>query len=68
MMPIDDDPAPAMERLDDLQVYRLLIAEAALLEKAASSCWSIGAATALAAASRVVRTLASAIYKLSLDR
>jgi hypothetical protein len=67
-MRIGDDPAPAKERLDDLQVYRLLIDEAAQLETAATSCWSTGAATALAAASRVIRTLASAIYKASLSR
>lgn len=58
-----EDPVRAEERLDDLQVYKRLLALVEELEALAVRCWSPAAATALLAASKIVRTVASALYK-----
>lgn len=54
------------DRLDDLEVYKLLLAEVEALEALALRCHSPAAATGLRATSVLVRTVASGIYRATL--
>ncbi len=53
-------------RLDDLTVYRRLINLVEELECLSRRCWSVASTTALVAASRVIRLVASGLYRSSL--
>lgn len=60
--------ASNLERLSDLDVYRLLLRLSERTGELAARCWSRAAATTLAAAARVLRALASALYRANLDQ
>ena len=53
-------------RLSDLDVYHLLIRLGEQTRPLSARCWSTAAATALTAASRVMRALASALYQANI--
>lgn len=64
----DTTPLVALtDRLDDLQVYKLLHAQVETLESLANRCHSPAAATACRATAIQVRTLASALYRSSIS-
>lgn len=51
------------ERVDDLEVYRWLIALFEEAETLSPRCWSLASATALRAVAELVRRIASALYR-----
>lgn len=56
-----------MDRLDDLQVYRKLHAIVEALDGIANCSMSPAAATAIKAVSKLVKALASGLYKQSIE-
>jgi hypothetical protein len=54
------------ERIDDLQVYKILLALVEELELLSALAWSVASATALQAAAILIRKLASALYLAAL--
>lgn len=59
--------ATPMDRLDDLQVYRKLHALVEELDGIANRSMSPAAATAIRAVTRLVKALASGLYKQSIE-
>jgi hypothetical protein len=55
------------ERLDDLQVYSLLHRIVEDLDGIAGRCHSVAAATAIRATTRLIKALASGLYKNGLS-
>lgn len=58
-------PVPEMERLSDLDVHKELIAVSNKLDAMAELAMSVRSRTALRAASKLIRKLASALFKAS---
>jgi hypothetical protein len=54
------------ERLDDLQVYKRLLILHTELDEISKRTWSLSAATAIATAALLIRTLASGLYDSAL--
>lgn len=59
--------ATPMDRLDDLQVYRKLHAVVEELDGVSNRSMSPAAATAIEATTKLVRALASGLYKQSIE-
>jgi hypothetical protein len=57
---------PAQDRLNDLQVYRKLLELSQDTGTLSQQCWSLVGSTALAAASVLLRSLASGVYRQGL--
>jgi hypothetical protein len=55
-------------RLDDLAVYRRLLDLSAHTGALSQRCWSAAASTALRTSSTLLRRIASALYRTSLDK
>ena len=53
-------------RLSDIDAYRLLVRLAHSTHQLSARCWSTAAATALAAAAKALRLLASALYRANI--
>lgn len=53
-------------RLSDLEAYRLLVRLGHTTHQLSARCWSTAAATALAAAAKVLRALASALSRANI--
>jgi hypothetical protein len=51
------------ERIDNLQVYKRLLALVEELDELAKRCWSPAAATSVKSTSIIVRAIASALYE-----
>jgi hypothetical protein len=56
-----------MARLNDLEVYRVLISLAERTGVLSQRCWSVATGTALATTSRLLRALASALYRVRIE-
>ena len=57
---------PMRERLSDLDAYRQLLRLSEETGDLSQRCWSTAASTAFAAASKVLRILASGLYRANL--
>lgn len=64
--PPEGDGDPISERLDDLQVYKALLALVEEVEWLSRRCWSVKASTSLQVAAQLIRKVASAVYNASL--
>lgn len=58
----DPTPTPSLERLDDVQAYRVLLDLSAHMNALFQQCWSTSAATAFSSGSRVITQIASWLY------
>ena len=63
LWPVDQPGAP---RLSDIDVYRLLGRLGHSMHHLSARCWSTAAATALGAAAKALRLLASALYRANI--
>ena len=63
LWPVDRHSAP---RLSDIDAYRLLVRLAHSTHQLSARCWSTAAATALGAAAKALRLLASALYRANI--
>ena len=55
-----------LSRLSDIDAYRLLIRLGHSMHHLSARCWSTAAATALGAAAKALRLLASALYRANI--
>ena len=63
LWPVDRHSAP---RLSDIDAYRLLARLGHSMHHLSARCWSTAAATALGAAAKALRLLASALYRANI--